>query len=428
MPRLARLYSGFMSADENTPNDDNGSSAEAVVVSVEKSSVEALLSWQHEVGIDGEYLWPIPPLMLLNLYKASAEHCRAIHLKAEGAFGGGLIGNSDPLEELCETGAAELFTLLDLDLGTYGNAFLQKIYARESGRLVAIRRLPAITMSVHRSGFLQRIGRPGSEPRKVMFRADEIVHLKELCPSGRTYALPSWIGVEGMLELAWAATKYNATFFANHALPEYAVIFYGATPSKDQKRTVAEFFRSEHRGLENAHRTLLLTLGNEDAKVEFKRLTSEVKDGDFLKLLDAARDRVPVAHGTPPRVMGIMSAGQLGGGGEAASQLFIFEHTTLKPRRRRTLDQLRPLLRELGLRPGKPESPLADDEVAFQPLDLTPPKDDAEDLPGLVTSGILTAAEARALMPAIANVPTGDPITRAAPDDMAALVALLARS
>lgn len=419
-----------MSKDEPTPvtADD---AAESITVTVQKSEIDGLLTSRAEVGLDGEFLWPIEPRNLSVLYRASAEHGRAVHVKAESAFGGGLIGETDKIEELCDTGATELFVLLGLDLETYGNAFLQVIRSSDGERIIGLRRLPAITMSRYRKGYIQRIGRPNGEARKVHFTAREIVHLREPCPLGQRYALPTWIGAESMLELAYAATRYNASFFKNNAIPEYAITFKGVTPSADQKRAIQAFFRNEHQGMDNAHRTLILTSG-EDGEVDIKRLTADVKDGDFLKLIDAARDRIPVAHGVPPRMLGIMTAGQLGGGGEVSGQLFIFEHLTLKPKRRRMLDQLRPTLKELGLAPGSSEDSLQPGQVAFRPLDLTPPKDDAEDLPALVNAGIITADEARALIPMLANLAqtgSGTPIERSAPvNSMDALVALLARS
>jgi hypothetical protein len=422
-----------MSKDE-PPKDIPDVGDDGVTVIVQKSEIDGLLTSRAEVGLDGEFLWPIEPRNLAVLYRASAEHGRAIHVKAESAYGGGLIGDVngiERIEELCDTGVAELCVLLGLDLETYGNAFLQVIRSSDGERIIGLRRLPAITMSRYRKGYIQRIGRPNGEARKVHFTAREIVHLREPCPLGQRYALPTWIGAEGMLELAHAATRYNASFFKNNAIPEYAIIFKGVTPTAVQKRAIQNFFRNEHQGLDNAHRTLIMTSGEEGA-VEIKRLTADVKDGDFLKLIDAARDRIPVAHGTPPRILGIMSAGQLGGGGEVSGQLFMFEHLTLKPKRRRMLDQLRPVLKEIGLKPGDPEGALGDGEVAFRPLDLTPPKDDAEDLPGLVDAGIITAAEARVLLPMLANLAqggSGTPIERSAPaGSMDALVALLARS
>ena len=344
-----------------------------------------------------------------------------------------MIGDAGRIEELCETGAVEMFTLLGLDLETYANAFLQKIRSSDGERIIGLRRLPAITMCRFRAGFMQRIGLPNGQTRKITFTADEIIHLREPCPMGWSYALPTWVGAEGMLELAYAATRYNASFFKNNAIPEYAITFKGVTPTADQKNAIREFFRNDFQGMDNAHRTLILTSGDEGT-VEIKRLTAEVKDGDFLKLIDAARDRMPVAHGVPPRMLGIMTAGQLGGGGEVSGQLFTFEHLTLKPKRRRMLDQIRQVLRELGLKPGDPDKPLGENEVLFRPLDLTPPKDDVEDLPGLVQAEILTPAEARAMLRGLdkaaqggAAAPTA-PVERSAPDDpIETLAALLAR-
>ena len=116
-------------------------------------------------------------------------------------------------------------------------------------------------------------------------------------------------------------------------------------------------------------------------------------------------------------------------------QLFTFEHLTLKPKRRRMLDQLRPLLKELGLKPGNAEETLGAGEVAFRPLDLTPPSDDAENLPDLVSAGIVSPEEARAILPFLEGGPQSGgaapetPIERSAPKGaLEVLAALLART
>lgn len=407
--------------------------ASNMTISVMKSDVPDYLTPRQPIGLDGEFLWPIDPIILARFYQSSAEHGRAIQIKAESAFGGGLIGDVAAIEALCDTGTAELFVLLGLDLEAYGNAFLQQITSAD-GRVVGIRRLPAKSMARCQAGFLQRITMPDGETRKITFAADEIIHLREPCPMGGYYALPTWIGAEGMMDLAISATRYNQAFFQNNAIPEYAVIFKGTTPSEAQKQAIQQFFRAEMRGADKAHRTLVVS-HPEDGEISFEKLTADVKDADFLKLHDAVRDRMPVAHGVPSRMLGIMTAGQLGGSGEVSAQLFIFEHLTLKPRRRRVLDQLRPFLASLGLRPSSNDQAPADGEVAFRPLDLTPPKDDTEDLPMLVQAGILTPDEARALLPMLGGASEsgagGTPaaIERRAPQSpVDALAALLAQS
>lgn len=416
-----------MSSDPNTP-DPSKVEAQAFVV---KSTLPSFIQPRAEVGLDGEFLWPIDPWGLAQLYRHSPEHGRAIHVKAETAFGGGLFGDTDKLDDLFPTGSAECFTLLGLDLETFGNAFLQLIWSSDGTRIIGLRRLPAITMRRYRAGFMQLITRPDGTVKRVTFSAKEIVHLKDPCPFGGQYALPTWIGVQGMLELAHAATRYNAKFFQNNAMPEYAVIYKGATMPEKVQKEIQDFFRSDFMGLDNAHRTLVLK-APDDGEITFEKITADVKDADFLKLLDAARDRLPTAHGVQPRILGIMSAGQLGGGGEAAGQLFIFERTTIAPRRRRMLDQLRPTLKHFGLKPGDEEREPETGEVLFRPLDLTPPKDDAENVTEWVNAGIIAPEDAQALIPALRALGgksgSGAPIERSAGGDtLGALAALLAR-
>lgn len=398
-----------------------------------KSDIGSILAFRNEAGLDGEFSWPIAPFALAMLYRSSGEHCRAIHVKAEGAFGGGLEGDrAAALEELFDTGSAETFTGLGLDLETYGNAFLQVVRSPVDQRPISLRRLPAITMARFRKGFLQRVPLPNGGTRKITFTQDEVIHLRDQCPFGKRYSLPSWIGAEGMLDLAQAAVRHNQSFFRNSAIPEYAVVFKGGSVSQAQKDAVQSFFRAEYQGIDQAHRTLVMSCG-EDQTIEFEQLTADVKDGDFLKLLDAVRDRLPIAHAVPPRMIGIMSAGQLGGGGEVAQQMFVFEHLTLRPRRRRMLDQLRPVLAELGVVPGKADGTLAPDQVRFLAIDLTPPKDDTENLADLVAQGVVSPQEGRSLLTWLdaADGSSPQPIERSAPDDglvIAALAKHLART
>ncbi|MFS4437856.1 phage portal protein [Paracoccaceae bacterium GXU_MW_L88] len=419
-----------------TPND---SSNVTVIKSVIGDVIEQAMSAQTDIG--GEAIWPINPWTLLSLYRAIPEHGRAIQVKANGAFGRGLVGkDASKLNDLTKSGFGSLAVALGVDRGTYGNAFLQKIRG-SGGKLEGLRRLPALTMRKRIIGdtvsYVQTTLVNGREVKEY-FDEDEIIHIKDPCPSGFHYAYPSWSGVQELMQLAVAAVRHNASFFENGAMPEYAIIFKGSSPSKEVEADIKEFFQKEFRGVDNAHRTLVIGT-NEETTIEIKKLTADVKDGDFIKLMDAARDRMPVAHGTPPRVLGIMSAGQLGGGGEMAEQLFTFEALTCKPERQQFMEQISPVLDELGLAAGDLEDGLGDNEVAFRSLDLTPPKDDFEHLPDLVTSGVVRPEEARAVVPWLqglladgsesAGAGAQGAISRSAGGDaLDALAALLARS
>ena len=332
------------------------------------------------------------------LYRASAEHARAIHIKSEGAFGQGLEAEEaegaelDKFEELCPSGSADLFVQIGLDQECFGNAFMQII--RDQDRVIELQRLPALSMSRTKTGYIQIAAAPDGTQTQKAFADDDILHLRAPCPSGGYYSLPAWIGAETMLDLVEAATRFNQKFFDNQAIPEHAIIIKGGQLPEKEEEKIQTYFQDHFKGIDNAHRTLVLN-PPEGKDVEFHKLTSDLKDGDFLKLLDAARDRIVIAHGVPPRMMGIMSAGQLGGGSEVASQLFLFENLTLAPKRRRMIDQLRPLFRELGIDHR---------HIRFKPHDLTPPKDNTDQVASWVQAGVISPDEARQYLDMPVNV------------------------
>lgn len=341
-------------------------------------------------GINNAINWPISQNVLLTLYCLSVEHSRCIQLKAEAGFGGGVTGDgAQTIEDLCETGSAHVFTNLVVDLECYGNGFLELI-RDGSGNIIRLSNLPALTMFRHKDleSFIQVTFDSNGNQIITQFNKNQVIHIKSLCPMGGYYSLPMWISSEPLIELMDAAVRFNQKFFVNSAIPEHAIISKGTPLTDAQKSVVKDFFDREFRGLDNARKTLYLHIGDTDSTIEFKQLTT-AKDADFLQLLDAVRDRIPIAHGVPPRMLGIVVAGQLGGGGELTGQLFSFEKLTLEPLRRRVFDQLRGLWKELNI-------PI--EIINFKGIDMTPPDTDNMNITQWAQMGIISPDEARTLL------------------------------
>ena len=165
---------------------------------------------------------------------------------------------------------------------------------------------------------------------------------------GGYYALPTWLSSSGMAELVEKVVAYNHAFFKNRGVPEHAIVHKGKQLEQAQKDAVREFFTKEFKGFENAHKTLYLNISDE-SEISFHPISTQIKDGEFLKLMESAREMIAMAHGVPPRMLGIVAAGSLGGGNEVQGQMQMFEEFTLQPTRTRMVNQIRPLLSELGL-------------------------------------------------------------------------------
>jgi phage portal protein len=125
----------------------------------------------------------------------------------------------------------------------------------------------------------------------------------------------------------------------------------------------------------------VLTANGENAKVRIEDL-SKVEDISFEKLKNLNRDEIIAAHGVPPRMMGIINASQLGGGGEVAQQLHSFNELTIIPKQK----QIEWFFDSLGFK------------IKLNPIDVSSFKDDGELMSSLVASGILSLAEARGIL------------------------------
>lgn len=263
------------------------------------------------------------------------------------------------------------------DLEIYGNAFLEKSGTTSDFYLY------------HMLGYQGRLNK-----QKEIFQIsqdDEAIkmegfHLKYYSPIGKFYGEPDYLTAIDQINTTQKADKYNTSFFENGARPGYGVIFENSSPNADQIATFKEFFGSQYKGYENAHKTLLLHTGKSSegsppAKVRLEKLDN-VEDMSFEKLRNVNRNDIIAAHGVPPRLVGVMAAGQLGGGTELIDQLHSFNEIVLKPK----IKTIEDFFANIGI------------THKIKPIDVTNFKDDSDLVTNLVDSQILTHQEAKEIL------------------------------
>lgn len=164
-------------------------------------------------------------------------------------------------------------------------------------------------------------------------RDNSILYLPNQSNGHRLYGLPDWTGCLPDIELDYYATRYNQNFFLNSGIPDLAVIVEGGSFDEDTEKAVLSFLQSNIKGLDNSHKTLYLPIPDQDVKVRFEKIAGDMKDRDlaFEKLRLQCRDNILSAHRVPPRVAGVVTSGQLGGGGEIFGQIQLFQETTIQP-------------------------------------------------------------------------------------------------
>ncbi len=339
---------------------------------------------------------------LINYYNSltgmNAHHSRSLEIKASCTVSLGINvteGNEKAalarLENVNDYGESfqEVINKVALDYETTGNGFLEGVRGR-GGKIEELYFCPAAETWRRPRGektpFLYRA--PTAEdyefPRFKPGSKDErfLIHFAQPTQQNRHYGLPGWKGVIPDIELDYYATLYNQKFFINSGIPDLAIIVEGGQFDEDTEKKVVEFVRANFKGVDNSQRTLYLPINQEGVTVKFEKLGMEKdKDGSFGKLRESCRDRILSAHGVPPRLGGVITGGQLGGGGEVEGQVGIFQEVTISPRQRYFEGKVNPVLKEMGI----------NGMIKFQGLDTS----DHERSSRLYEAGIITRDEAR---------------------------------
>ncbi|MDR1451363.1 MAG: phage portal protein [Helicobacteraceae bacterium] len=301
---------------------------------------------------------------LLEFFYSNAYHRRAIGLKANLLSN---IEDNGKLESATEGDPKRLLSALILNLELYGNAFLEIA----GGKLYV---LPSVQARVDKERRVWQY----VDYKKVALEAR---HLSYYSPKSRYYGEPDYLAALPALTNSAKIDIFNQTFFTNGARVEKAIIFEGGEPTDEQIGAFGSFFGDNFAGLSNAHKTLIISANGEGAKVRIEDL-AKVDDLSFEKLKAVLRDEIINAHGVPPRMMGVVTQSQLGGGGELIGQLHAFNQLTIIPKQ----EQIEWFFDAIGY------------PVKLKPVDVSSYKDDAELVGGLLASGVISVYEARQIM------------------------------
>ena len=166
--------------------------------------------------------------------------------------------------------------------------------------------------------------------------------------------------------------EYNTYSFRNAMMARFIVVVEGGVLTRKARSALKKFIQSNMTGIKNAGRTIVISSDDPNVKIRIERINKDanLKDLSFTQRRQYSRVEIVSAHGVPPRMLGIMSAGQLGGAGEIKGQMQVFRDIIIAPEQRR-LEQLinSTILASFGKHKWR---------LKLNEIDITDPQADAE--------------------------------------------------
>lgn len=230
--------------------------------------------------------------------------------------------------------------------------------------------------------------------------ANEVLFIPKTHSSSIYYGYSDIVPAIGAIITNVHIRDYLLQFFEHNCIPRHAVIIKGAKVDDKFMELITDYFENKVKG--SAHKTIILALtgfSNRDVEVEFKALTSGVKEADFINTRKANDQQIMTAHGIPPAILGINDAASLGSG-KGLSQADLYKNRVILPLQLLWASRLNKLFR-LGL--GCMNS-----KIEFDPLDIRDSLQIAQTLNLLMVAGVLTVNEARRQLGIEGNLDGGD--------------------
>lgn len=339
---------------------------------------------------------------IFSYYDVNTWHKRCILLKAGVAvnLGWNLVTDDDNKEPDAEYG--EIMEVLDrtkaemgydfqelayrvaIDYYNCGNGFTE-IIRDNRAKLGYILHVPGKTVRRHknmdaywqvRNGierFFWEFNKklhPGHKHGERFGANNEIAQCLNYDPNSDYYGMAEWIPALAAIALDRSAVSYNAYMFENEMIAKILMIIRGADISKEARQKIQAFLAGKFVGVANSGRAAIIPIKEQGVEVDVHKLQADEKDIAYIKGRQFTRDEIVTAHGTPPRLLGIVTAGQLGATGELEGQLKIFKNVLIDPDKRRFENFFNHIIRT-GLDAKKWR-------IEFNELDITTAMDDAQ--------------------------------------------------
>lgn len=250
------------------------------------------------------------------------------------------------------TSFLKILRMLEKDYQSRKNAFMEVV---KSGNKVAMYRLPAYTMFVlpkfeggkailgEAAGYKQIIRSGAINPTSFLpFPATGdlkdgvhyVVHFRNETDYSDYYGYPTALPhLADLVRQNYLADQFNINFFSNNAQPSYAILVTGGKLSKKGQEKIKKFINSDLKGVENSHKMLYMSVDNEKANIQIVPI-SKTLDEQFRNMKLDNRNQIALYMRVLPKLLGISSGGNFGGGSAGIADLKTYLEVTDKPRKK----------------------------------------------------------------------------------------------
>lgn len=295
------------------------------------------------------------PNYLINLYNRSSIHAACVNAITEAIIGGGLQANEDVyLEQANKKGESwnDIFSKISIDYYLHGAFAIELIWSLDRTRVAEAYHIDYSTV---RSGNKDHRGNISefyiSEEWKSYTKADDehVICLptfnpltkhdepsqmyvsRNFRPGQKFYPLPVYNGALKVVELDVEIDNFHVNNIKNGLAPSIAITTF-TNGSDDDVQAVEAMLKANYGGSDNAGSLIYMDVDSPENAPKIEPIPSNGTDTYYTDINDMSTQKILTAHRiTSPMMLGIKTAGQLGGREEVIDAFLLFQNTVIAP-------------------------------------------------------------------------------------------------
>jgi len=319
------------------------------------------------------------PNHLIDLYNNSSIHSTCVNAIVDGIVGEGLV--ADPSFTLDNANPKEswnaVFRKLATDFKLYGGYAFEVIYNRDRTRVAAVYHIDFSWLRAKEMNYRGEIEGyyisdkwgekyrysitnvpddipylPCYDPNKATDEPKQIYVYKPYAPGQKYYPLPDYVGALRVIDLDEEVDNFHLNNIKNGLAPSLAITTY-TNADPDQREQIEAMLREQYAGTDNAGSLLYMDLDDPANKPDITPIPQNGADGYYTTLSDITTQKILTAHRiTSPMILGIKTAGQLGGRDEVTDAYLLLLNTVIRPYQQILLSSVEEMLEMMDPQEG----------------------------------------------------------------------------
>jgi len=313
------------------------------------------------------------PQDLIELYNNSSIHNTCVNAIVDGIVGEGLTADPEwVLDVANSTGESwnDLLKKVAQDYKLYGGFALEVIWNKARTKIAEVYHIDFSFLRAREKDYRGRIPGyyisdewatkfrysgynltdlpyiPVYNPQKKLEEPKQIYVHNPYRPGQRYYPLPDYVGALRVIDLDAEVDNFHINNIKNGLAPSLAITTY-TNANEEEREAIERMLQLQYSGTNNAGSLLYMDVDDPANKPDITPIPQNGADGYYTDLNDMVQQKILTAHRiTSPMILGIKTAGQLGGRDEVIEAYLLLVNTVIRPFQQDILAVFEDLLEE----------------------------------------------------------------------------------